>query len=166
MISLLEGVLRKPNSRCPKVRNPGAQTSIWVTNQAVGPCHGRCRASGSFIQCFPEIPPFRDWAFPLSRWSSAWNAIQLVLSYKNATFRTVVTRRRTAVLSVPIDSETEKRLEALGAHTASAKSALLKKAIGRALEDLEDLQLAQDRLARPARRHSLEEVERDLALDD
>ncbi len=44
MISRLEGVLRKPCSRCPKVRNPGAQTSKWVTSQAVGPCHGRCQA--------------------------------------------------------------------------------------------------------------------------
>ena len=70
------------------------------------------------------------------------------------------------MLSVPIDSETEERLEALGAHTASARTALLKKAIGCALEDLEDIKLAQERLARPARRHSLEELERDLTLDD
>ncbi len=52
-ISLLEGVLRKPCSRCPKVRNPGAETSIWVTNQAVAPCHGRCQAWRIFGPTFP-----------------------------------------------------------------------------------------------------------------
>ena len=34
------------------------------------------------------------------------------------------------------------------------------------LEDLEDLAIVRDRLANPGRRFSLEEVKRDLGLDD
>ena len=70
------------------------------------------------------------------------------------------------MFTVPIDPETEKRLEALGARTHSAKATLLQRAISNALEDLEDIRLAEERLADPAKRYSLEEVERDLAVDD
>ena len=70
------------------------------------------------------------------------------------------------MLSVSIDQETERRLEALGARTEAAKADLLRQAIANALEDLEDVRLAEERLARPEQRYTLEEVERDLALDD
>jgi predicted DNA-binding protein len=65
-----------------------------------------------------------------------------------------------------IDPDIERRLEALGANTEASKAALLRQAVLEGLEDLEDLQLVEERLSRPEKEYSLEEVERDLGLVD
>lgn len=70
------------------------------------------------------------------------------------------------MLTLPIDLETERRLEALGASSEASKMALLRKALLEALEDMEDLQMAEKVLANPGKRYTLEEVERELGLAD
>jgi predicted DNA-binding protein len=68
------------------------------------------------------------------------------------------------MLSMPIDSEIERRLEALGAKTDRSKTALLRKTLLQALEDLEDVRTAETRLENPCRRWTQEELEQGLDL--
>jgi len=70
------------------------------------------------------------------------------------------------MLTMTIEPEIEKRLEDLGAETDVKKTALLKQALLAALEDLEDVQMAERVLAEPGRRYTLEEVEQELGLAD
>ena len=72
---------------------------------------------------------------------------------------------RKQMLSLAIDSDIDKRLEALGATTDQSKAALLRKAVLEALEDLEDVRAAEEILSRPGKRYSLEEVEREFGLE-
>ncbi|MEM8964766.1 MAG: CopG family transcriptional regulator [Acidobacteriota bacterium] len=68
-------------------------------------------------------------------------------------------------MTMNLDPEIEHRLERLGATSPESKAALVRHALLRALEDLEDLQLAESALAEPGRRYTLDEVERELGLD-
>ncbi|MCP4661414.1 MAG: CopG family transcriptional regulator [bacterium] len=70
------------------------------------------------------------------------------------------------MLTVALDSDIERRLEALGASTESSKTAWLKKAVLGALEEMEDLRMAEERLARPEREWTHDEVKKNLGLDD
>jgi len=65
-------------------------------------------------------------------------------------------------MTVTLAPQIEHRLELLGAKSPESKVALVHRALVRALEDLEDLQLAEEALAEPGRRYTLEEVEREL----
>lgn len=70
------------------------------------------------------------------------------------------------MLALPIDPELEKRLEALGAHSDSTKATLARDRLIEALdEDLQDLRLAKERLAQPARRWTQEELEQGVDLE-
>lgn len=68
------------------------------------------------------------------------------------------------MLTFTLDSELEKRLEALEITTDDAKAAFVREALLEALEDAEDVKLAEECLARPERSWALEEVERRLDL--
>ena len=74
------------------------------------------------------------------------------------------------MVTIAIDSETEKALETLGATTVIRKSQLalelLQRAVAEDLEDREWARIAEDRLANPGKRYSMEDVVRDLGLDD
>ena len=50
------------------------------------------------------------------------------------------------MLAVRLDSETERRLEALAARTGRTKTFYAREAIGAHLDDLEDFYLAEERL--------------------
>ena len=67
------------------------------------------------------------------------------------------------MLALRLPPDIEKRLDALAQKTGRTKSYYAREAILRHIEDLEDLFLAQRRLARGGRRVSLETLERDLA---
>ncbi|HEX5720458.1 MAG TPA: ribbon-helix-helix protein, CopG family [Thermoanaerobaculia bacterium] len=69
------------------------------------------------------------------------------------------------MLAIHIDPETERRLAALAARTGRSPDDHVRDAIRTHLEDLEDLELAKERLQNPAKRWTLEEVERKLGLD-
>jgi predicted DNA-binding protein len=73
------------------------------------------------------------------------------------------------MLSIPMDSEIERHLEALGANTADSKARLARKRLLDALredrEDQEWVRIAEKRLARPEKTYSLEEVARALDLE-
>lgn len=70
------------------------------------------------------------------------------------------------MLSIPMDPEIERHLEALGATTAEGKAKLarerLLEALEEAREDQEWARIAEERLARSEETCSLEEVARDL----
>lgn len=69
------------------------------------------------------------------------------------------------MLTFILDSELEKRLEALEITTDDAKAAFVREALLEALEDMEDVRLAEECLARPEKEYSLDEAERFLGLD-
>lgn len=74
------------------------------------------------------------------------------------------------MLTVSIDPETERNLEALGAASTSSKTDLAQRLLREAVrEDMEDqawVRLAEERLARTSKRYSMAEVLQDLDLDD
>ena len=72
------------------------------------------------------------------------------------------------MLALRIDSETEKRLEALAARTGRTKSFYAREAILAQLNDLEDFYLAEDRLKdfRTEDAISLTDLKVELGLDD
>ncbi len=69
------------------------------------------------------------------------------------------------MLNWTVDRDIEARLETLGATTESSKTDLLRKVVLEMLEELEDVRMAEDVLANPGRRYTLEEVEREFGLD-
>jgi len=70
------------------------------------------------------------------------------------------------MVSVEIDPEIDRRLEALGATTDKSKVELVRTRLLEALdEDLADVQLAIARLENPGRRWSQDELEQELGLD-
>lgn len=69
------------------------------------------------------------------------------------------------MLTWTVDHDIEARLESLGAKTESSKTALLRKMVVEMLEELEDVRMAEDVLANPGRRYTLDEVEREFGLD-
>ena len=68
--------------------------------------------------------------------------------------------------AVEIPQELNAKLEALATKNGVAKDQYLTEAIVSFLEDQEDISIATDRLKNPGRRIPLEEVVRDLGLDD
>jgi RHH-type rel operon transcriptional repressor/antitoxin RelB len=73
------------------------------------------------------------------------------------------------VLAIRLPDEIERRLEALAAATGRTKTFYARKAIVDFLDDMEDVYLAESRLADlragRSRRHGLAEVEQELGLD-
>lgn len=69
------------------------------------------------------------------------------------------------MLSVRLEPEIEGRLAELAAKTGRTKSYYVREAIIQFLEDMEDRYIAIERLEHPAKRWSLDELERDLDVD-
>lgn len=68
------------------------------------------------------------------------------------------------MLAIRLDAETEKRLEALAKKTGRTKTFYAREAILEHLDDLEDIYLASERLLRPAKTYSADEVKHELGL--
>ena len=69
------------------------------------------------------------------------------------------------MLSLRLDPETEKRLADLAARTGRTKTFYVREAIESHLAEMEDRYVAIERLESPARRWSLDELEREVDLD-
>jgi RHH-type rel operon transcriptional repressor/antitoxin RelB len=69
------------------------------------------------------------------------------------------------MLSVRLDSETERRLEDLAKATGRTKTYYVKEAILAHLEEMEDRYIAVQRLETPAERVPLQDLERELELE-
>lgn len=71
--------------------------------------------------------------------------------------------------SIRLDPELERRLDDLATRTGRTKAFYLRRAITTYLDDMEDLYLAEQELQRvreEKRTYSLDEVKRDLGLED
>ncbi len=68
------------------------------------------------------------------------------------------------MLAIRLDPGIEKRLERLAKKTGRTKTFYAREAILAHLEDLEDIYLATQRLRRPAKTYSAEEVKHELGL--
>ena len=68
------------------------------------------------------------------------------------------------MLAVRLPGEVERRLSELAARTGRTKTFYAREAILRHLDDLEDVYLAMDRLEHPAKRWTLDELERGVDL--
>ena len=68
------------------------------------------------------------------------------------------------MLAIRLDAVTEKRLENLAKLTGRTKTFYAREAILEHLEDLEDTYLVTQRLKRPAKTFSAEEVKHELGL--
>jgi RHH-type rel operon transcriptional repressor/antitoxin RelB len=68
------------------------------------------------------------------------------------------------MLAIRLDAETEKRLERLAKMTGRTKTFYAREAILEHLDDLEDTYLATERLQRPAKTLSAQEVKDELGL--
>lgn len=68
------------------------------------------------------------------------------------------------MLAIRLDPDIENRLESLAKKTGRTKTFYAREAILEHLEDLEDIYLATQRLERPAKTYSAEEVKRELGL--
>ncbi len=64
------------------------------------------------------------------------------------------------MLAINLDTDIERRLEALGAKTRSSKTDLARRALLGGLEDMADVRLAEQRLTQEERSWTLEELER------
>ena len=69
------------------------------------------------------------------------------------------------MLSIRLDPDIERRLEALAEATGRTKSHYAREAILKHLEEMEERYIAIQRLEHPAGRVPLEELERELDLD-
>lgn len=70
------------------------------------------------------------------------------------------------MLAIRLEKELEQELDLLAESRGSSRSAVVREAIVRYLEDNEDLKLARQALAEGGGRKSLEELRKDLGLDD
>ncbi|MFT3990386.1 MAG: DUF6290 family protein [Luteolibacter sp.] len=68
------------------------------------------------------------------------------------------------MLAIRLSPEIEKRLELLAKKTGRTKTFYAREAILEHLEDLEDIYLASERLKRPSKTYSAEEVKDELGL--
>lgn len=68
------------------------------------------------------------------------------------------------MLAIRLDPDTEKRLDRLAKKTGRTKTFYVREAILEHLEDLEDIYLATQRLQRPAKTYSAQDVKRELGL--
>jgi RHH-type rel operon transcriptional repressor/antitoxin RelB len=69
------------------------------------------------------------------------------------------------MLALRLPSDIEKRLEKLAHRTGRTKTFYAREAILRHLDELEDTYLASERLARPAKRWTQEDLEQGLDLE-
>ena len=69
------------------------------------------------------------------------------------------------MLSLRLSIDVENRLNQLAESTGRTKSFYAKEAILKYLDDMEDTYVAIDRLEKPSKRISLEDVEKELGLD-
>ncbi len=69
------------------------------------------------------------------------------------------------MLSIRLDPDTEKRLEELAARTGRTKSYYAREALLEHLDEMEARYIAIERLENPAKRWSLEELEREADLE-
>ena len=70
------------------------------------------------------------------------------------------------MLSLRLSNDVETRLNQLAETTGRTKSFYAKEAIIKYLDDMEDTYVAINRLEKPSKRISLEDVEKELGLDD
>jgi RHH-type rel operon transcriptional repressor/antitoxin RelB len=68
------------------------------------------------------------------------------------------------MIAIRLAPDIEDRLERLAKKTGRTKTSYAREAIIEHLEDLEDIQLATKRLARPAKTYSAEEAKHELGL--
>jgi RHH-type transcriptional regulator, rel operon repressor / antitoxin RelB len=69
------------------------------------------------------------------------------------------------MLAVRLPEEIERRLGVLAKKTGRSKTYYVREAVVEHLEELEDIYLALARLEKPARRWSLEDLEKEIDLD-
>jgi RHH-type rel operon transcriptional repressor/antitoxin RelB len=69
------------------------------------------------------------------------------------------------MLSVRLEKALEARLEQLSLKTGRTKTYYVREAILEHLDDLEDVYLSLDRLEKPAKRWSLDDLENEVDLD-
>lgn len=70
------------------------------------------------------------------------------------------------MLSLRLPAEIEDRLSNLAQTTGRTKTYYVKEAILRYLDEMEDVYIALDRLEKPGKRWTQEEVEQQLGLED
>jgi RHH-type rel operon transcriptional repressor/antitoxin RelB len=70
------------------------------------------------------------------------------------------------MLAIRLEKELEQELDMLAKAKGSNRSAVVREAIVRYLEDNEDLELARQALAATGERVSLRQLRKDLGLDD
>lgn len=71
---------------------------------------------------------------------------------------------RYSMLAIQLDPETEKRLERMAKLTGRTQTSYAQQAITELLDDLEDIQIATERLQSLGKTYSAEEVKRELGL--
>lgn len=69
------------------------------------------------------------------------------------------------MLAIRLPEEIEKRLDALAKKTGRTKTYYVREAVIDHLEELEDIYLSLDRLEKPAKRWSLDDLEKEVDLD-
>jgi RHH-type rel operon transcriptional repressor/antitoxin RelB len=70
------------------------------------------------------------------------------------------------MLAVRLPAGIEKRLGVLAKKTGRTKTYYVREAVIDHLEELEDIYLSLERLEKPAKRWSLEDLEKEIDLDD
>jgi RHH-type rel operon transcriptional repressor/antitoxin RelB len=70
------------------------------------------------------------------------------------------------MISIDLDPEIEQRLKELAKRTGKTEAALARELVEHNIEDLEDICIAEARLANPGRTFTIEETRRELGLDD
>lgn len=70
------------------------------------------------------------------------------------------------MLAIRLPNEVEKRLDSLAKRTGRTKTYYVREAVIEHLEELEDIYLALTRLEKPTKRWSLEDLEKEIDLDD
>lgn len=69
------------------------------------------------------------------------------------------------MLAIRLPEEIEHRLDVLAKKTGRTKSFYVREAVLDHLEELEDIYLSLERLEKPARRWSLDELEKEIDMD-
>lgn len=70
------------------------------------------------------------------------------------------------MITIHLDEEIEKRLDTLSTRTGRSKTDSITEAILEYLEEMEDRDLAMNRLNNPSQRLTMEEVEKELDLEN
>lgn len=70
------------------------------------------------------------------------------------------------MLAIRLPEDIDQRLESLAKRTGRTKTWYAREAILRHLEDMEDTYIAVDRVENPAKRLTMEEVEKALGVED